>query len=732
MRRNNLLVTIVAILCFSNMSTTLAQTSDTTKIDLNEVTITSYVFPYHEVKQLDAVHHTYITSGKKNEVISLQHLPFNVSEKTGRQLFAKVPGAFIYDMDGSGNQLNVATRGLDPHRSWEYNIRQNDIMTNSDIYGYPASHYSPPMEAIQRIEVIRGTSSLQYGSQFGGLINYITKSPDTTKTLGLESLTSVGSYGLLSSYNAIGGKVGKLNYYAYYHKRVSDGYRDNARSDANAQFVQLTYFANESLLLKAELGRSTYVYQIPGPLTDVVFNQNPRQSTRKRNYFSPDIYLPSFSVHWKGGKNTVLNWTSSAVLGTRSSVQFIGNADVNDVLDTVTHQYKARQVDIDGFNSYASELRLQQNYNIGTFGNTVVAGLRYTNNDLHRRQQGKGTAGSDFDLSLTSPAYGRDIHFKTSNVAVFVENLFMVTKAFHLSAGMRWENGSSKMSGIISYLPGERVPQDIDHQYVLFGFSGQYQLNNSHKIYGGWSQAYRPVVFADIIPATILERTDADIKDAFGHNAELGIKGRFNARMVYDVTFFSLLYKNRIGSLILEDENGSTYAWKTNIGDSRTNGLEMYIECKILEKMHSGLSLFTASSWFDGQYLNGSIRNGNENTSLKGKKLETVPTWISRNGLQFTYRKFSSILQYSYVSSSYSDALNTETPSANGSKGIVPAYGLVDLNMAFRLSNSCQLRLGINNLTDESYFTKRPAGYPGQGVWSSDGRSIVATVALKI
>jgi Fe(3+) dicitrate transport protein len=118
---------------------------------------------------------TNLWTGKKNEVINIQSLNANITEKTGRQIFAKVPGAFVYDMDGSGNQMNISTRGLDPHRGWEFNIRRNGAITNSDIYGYPASHYSIPMEAVDRIELVRGTGSLQYGAQFGGMLNYVTK-----------------------------------------------------------------------------------------------------------------------------------------------------------------------------------------------------------------------------------------------------------------------------------------------------------------------------------------------------------------------------------------------------------------------------------------------------------------------------------------------------------------------------------------------------------------------------
>ena len=117
---------------------------------LDDVLVKSYRIA-EITSKLSDVHGTYIIGGRKNDVIQVQELSANIAEKTGRQIFARLPGAFIYDMDGSGNQINIATRGLDPHRSWEFNVRQNGIMINSDIYGYPASHYSPPMEAIKNI-----------------------------------------------------------------------------------------------------------------------------------------------------------------------------------------------------------------------------------------------------------------------------------------------------------------------------------------------------------------------------------------------------------------------------------------------------------------------------------------------------------------------------------------------------------------------------------------------------
>ena len=268
----------------------------------------------NQVTRLPAISGTYIFDGKKSEVISLKTLDANITDKTGRQIFAKVSGVFVYDMDGAGNQMNIATRGLDPHRGWEFNIRKDGVITNSDMYAYPASHYSVPLESVDRIELVRGTGSLQFGAQFGGMLNYVSKQADTSKKLGFESYNTIGSFNLLSSYNAINGKLGKWKYYAYFAKKSRDGYRKNEHTDYEAQGVQLCYELNANLTLRADWARSYYLYRIPGPLTDALFQTDPTQSTRSRNYFSPTINIPSLNIKWKLADKTDVEITSSALI----------------------------------------------------------------------------------------------------------------------------------------------------------------------------------------------------------------------------------------------------------------------------------------------------------------------------------------------------------------------------------------------------------------------------------
>ncbi|MDX2046276.1 MAG: TonB-dependent receptor, partial [Chitinophagaceae bacterium] len=546
--------------------------------DLREVIIKAW--QRRDITRLPEEQNGFLNSGKKSEVIAVAGTNSNITLKTGRQLFAKIPGVFVYDMDGSGNQLNIATRGLDPHRSWEYNIRQNGVLLNSDMYGYPASHYSAPMESYEKIELIRGTGSLQYGAQFGGMINYVTKKPDTSKVFSLESINTAGSFNLFSTYNAISGTYKKFSYYAYYYKRHSNGYRNNSQSDATSQFVQLNYEFSDKVSLRTEFGRSKYLYHIPGPLNDSMFNANPEMSTRSRNYFSPDIYVPSIFLNWKISGQTKINFTASGVFGSRNSVMFDAFADVPDTVNRATGQHKNRQVDIDNFNSRTIEARLLHQYHIGKFETKLAAGVVYMNNDLHRRQLGKGTTAADYDLSLAEPGFGRDIHFKTNNIALFAENVFQINPRWTISPGIRFENGDSKMNGEIKYYTVNPLPTNIRHSFVLTGISTQLELDKENTLYGGVSQSYRPVIFKDIVPASTYEQIDKNLKDAFGYNAELGVRGRVFKFLQYDISYFRMAYKNRMGTLVLQDNTGQSYTYKTNIGNSLTNGLEFFLQYK--------------------------------------------------------------------------------------------------------------------------------------------------------
>lgn len=679
---------------------------------------------------LQAIKETFIYSGKKNEVINLVDQHLTLTEKYARQIFAKIPGVFVYDMDGTGNQTNISTRGLDPHRGWEFNIRKDGIITNSDIYGYPASHYNIPMEAVERIELVRGTGSLQYGAQFGGMLNYISKIP-VDKPFGFESINTVGTYGLLSTYNAVSGSLKKLKYSAWFNNKSLTGYRKNGDSKYNAEGVSLFYDFNNRIHLKLDWTHSNYLIHLAGPLTDSMFYADPRSSTRSRNYYNPDIYIPSLQFYWQLNASWELEVKSSAVLGARNSVMFDKPINVLDTIDSLTLNYTNRQIDIDHFNSYTNELRLLKNFSFIQQTSTMIIGVQYMHNDLHRQQLGKGSTGSDFDMNLVSPGWGRDLHFKTKNVALFTEWRLLFTKRLSVNPGIRYEMGRTKMSGNTTYYADTAFPNEIKHHFPLIGINAQYDLLNNINIYGGWSQAYRPVIFKDIVPQSIYEKTDKNLKDAQGYNAELGFRGSWKY-LKWDLTAFYLKYNHRMGTLAQSDSINSLIIYRTNIGDSHTKGIESFVQTDFPLGKQLALTIFSSTSWMDARYQNALIRIGSENVNIDGNKVESVPSWISRNGVSVRYHAFIFSAIYSYVSDSYADALNTRTPSVSGAVGRVPAYDLLDLSLAVRLYKQIKLQLNANNVFNKSYFTKRPLFYPGPGIWPSDGRTVSVSISFKL
>lgn len=722
---------LLALILFSSFAVHSQELSDTLKkVFLEGITVEG-TRNNVDIKRLPAIQNNFIYSGKKNEWIDLNQKDFGVSEKYGRQLFAKVPGVFVYDMDGTGNQVNISTRGLDPHRGWEFNIRKDGIITNSDMYGYPASHYNVPMEAIDHIEMVRGTGSLQYGAQFGGMLNYVSKKAKKDKPFAFESINTVGSYGLLSSFNMLNGNLNKWTYSAWFAKKSLTGYRQSSDSKYNAEGIDVMYQATENLSLKIEWTHSNYLIHLAGALTDLQFKEDPKQASRNRNYYNPNIHIPSLQLNWKLSQNTQLNLNNSYLFGQRNSVLFDKPTNVKDSINAQTFQYNNRQVDIDNFNSFTSEARLLHHYKIGGAHNDLVTGYQLMRNDLHRRQLGKGSTGSDFDLDLITPGWGRDLHFKTNNLAIFIENKWSPVSNLAISAGLRYEIGQSDLSGKVSYYPDEQLPNKIKHSFPLFGVNLEYKLNENSNIYTGWSQAYRPVILKDIVPSSLFEVSDKNLKDAYGYNAELGYRGNWKF-LRWDLSGFILRYDNRLGTLAQKDSTGNLILFKTNIGNAETKGIECFVQSDFSLSSKLNLSIFSSTSFMDARYKKASIRNGNDNVNLSGNKVESVPEWISRNGLTLKYNKWSVSALASYTSSSFADAINTVNPSLNAASGLVPSYFLLDVNLSFYLNEFLKFQLNCNNLLDKNYFTKRPQFYPGPGIWPSDGRTFSGTLSIKI
>ncbi|MBK8644531.1 MAG: TonB-dependent receptor [Saprospiraceae bacterium] len=445
MKKSAILITIFSIAAFAN-----AQQNDTVKkIDLKEVIIQDYK-TLSEMARMPDVKENVIYAGKKTEVIQLDKINADLSTNNTRQVFAKVPGISIWENDGSGIQAGVASRGLSPNRSWEFNVRQNGYDVSSEVFGYPETYYTPPMEALVKIEVIRGASSLQYGPQFGGLLNYQIKKGNPNKAISYETQQTVGSYGLFNTYHAIGGTHKKFSYYGFLHHRSADGWRNNSRYNIQTVYFSANYQLSKKINLSGEYTNMNYKSQQPGGLTDVQFKDNHRQSLRERNWFGAPFNVASLTVKYDISQSVNLQIKSFATIAERNSVGFTKSITTTDSINQTTLQYNARQVDRDHYKNYGTEARVSIKYKFFEKDNIFAGGLRAYRGNTKRDQLGIGTTGNNYDLTLTNPQYGRSLEFGTTNYAAFAENIFQIGKRLKVVPGIRFDYIENQSEGYIN------------------------------------------------------------------------------------------------------------------------------------------------------------------------------------------------------------------------------------------------------------------------------------------
>lgn len=708
---------------------------------LEEITVDAVNQSTFGIKRLRAAELAAIYDAKKNEVVVIDEITANLATNNSRQVYSKVAGLNIWESDGAGVQLGIGGRGLSPNRSSNFNTRQNGYDIAADALGYPESYYTPPVQALQQIEVIRGAASLQYGTQFGGVINFAFKEGPADKPVHFSSLQSVGSFGLFNSFNSLGGTAGKINYYAFYQHKNSDGWRPNEGLTQNTAYGSVKFDIQPQWSVKAEYTYMSYLAQQPGGLTDAQFADNARQSNRSRNWFSVDWNLFALSSDYRFSGRTNLNTRFFGLVAGRDA---LGNLSRIDRLDFGGN----RDFLSDDFGNWGNETRLVHRYPLLNSVSVSLIGMRYYRGRTDRRQ-GEGNADSDASFGYNNPGFleGSDFDLPNTNFSLFAENIFNIGTRLSLVPGIRFEHIDTRASGYYrntvrdlagNILLDERIDESRTNKrsFVFLGLGASFKHSPSLEVYGNISQNYRAINFNDIRVSVGSLEVDPDIGDERGYNIELGMRGASFGLLNYDLSLFYLSYQDRIGTVLRSEPNPNfnnlvnrTFRFRTNIADAQIYGLETYAEIDLLRGLinresKNRFSVFVNLAIIDAEYATS------EEPGIKGNKVELVPKVNLKTGATLRVGDAEIAYQYSFVDEQFSDASNA-LRTATAIEGLIPAYRVMDLSAKY-VFNRYRLEAGVNNLTDEIYFTRRATGYPGPGIIPSAGRNFYVSVGISI
>ncbi|MGN6399970.1 MAG: TonB-dependent receptor family protein [Flavisolibacter sp.] len=668
-----------------------------------------------------------IYAGKKNEVILVDSLDANKAINNTRQILGRIPGLNIVESETGGFTANgISTRGLNPTQSIEMNTRQNGYNISGDVYGYNESYYLPPMEAVSRIEMVRGAASLQYGPQFGGMINYVLNEAPKNKKFEWNSSETGGSFGLFNTFNSIGGTINKISYYGFAQFRTMEGWRPNSKQWQLSAFGKIQFTPSEKLNAGVEYTLLRNNIKMPGGLTDSMFKADPRTSFRSRNWLKSPWNIVSGYLNYNIAPQTFLSIKSSLMFSNRSLVwrNEDGGAAALDEKDPLTGEYVHREVESEDMNNATTEVRLTHDYNIGKMKNTLGGGIRYTYGWFKKQSGGEGTTGSDFDLSITGE-YEKDIDFTTTNVAPFLENIFEVNDRLSITPGFRFEYLKSTSDGYKETDEGRLNTNEDRKRYMpLFGLGIQYKTTDYTNAYANISQAYRPISYSELTPIGVTSKIDQNLKDAKGFNADLGYRGTVKNYLNFDIGLFYIAYDNRIGTVLMNPGTSSQYTLRTNVANSIHKGLESYVEFNLLKYLNShskkGLNIFNSLALINAEYTSG---------EFKGNRVETAAKYINRIGVTYYDNRLSATFEMSNNGDAYGDATNAKI-SSDPVAGYIPAYTVLDASFTYRLK-SFSVKAGMNNIADKKYFTLRADEYPGPGIIPSIGRNFYVGVSTK-
>lgn len=643
--------------------------------ELSEVILTQRREQLFALNQLKKVEGTAIYAGKKSEVVLIDGITGNLAANNARQVYGQVVGLNIYDNGDGGLQLNIGGRGLDPNRTANFNTRQNGYDISADVLGYPESYYTPPTEALEEIQVVRGAASLQYGTQFGGLINFKFRKPNPNKKIELVSRQTLGSNNLFTSFNSLGGTVGKFSYYTYFNYKQGDGFRPNSEFDSKNYFAHLGYEFSDRTKVTLETTFLKYLAHQPGGLTDVQFLENPNFSNRERNWFEVDWKLYSLKLDHKFTTRTDFSFNLFGLDASRKALGFRTNrVSQPDDLE------EPRELLVDNFTNWGAEARILSRYEWLGEESALLLGTKFYKTDNDQRQ-GPGTTAFDADFSFADDEFSNyerqsQFDFPNLNLAFFGENVFNLSDKVSVTPGFRLEHIKTESEGSYRFvsldlagnpLLNEEIPDNrtFERTFVLLGVGATYDVTSETELYANISQNYRSVTFSDIRVVNPSFQVDQNITDEDGYTADIGFRGRIKNILAFDLSTFALHYNNRLGEILKpatrvdengnEIETGGLVRFRGNIGNAFIYGFESFADWSLKETFLPEMDKLRLN-YFMNLALTSSEYISSERNNVKGNKVEFIPEVNLKTGLNFGYQNLLGSLQYTYFGQQYTDA----------------------------------------------------------------------------
>ncbi|MER2916635.1 TonB-dependent receptor domain-containing protein [Morganella morganii] len=612
----------------------------------------------------------------------MRDAPASITVITKEQLQNK-PAANLIDMVkdvegvsviGGSLKPDISIRGL----SGDYTLimvdgrRQNSRESRPNGSGGYEAGFIPPVEAIERIEVIRGPMSSLYGSDaMGGVINIITKAvaDEWHGSMGMGGIIQESKdYGNSANTDfyvsgpLIKDKLGLQVYGGLNYRREDKLLEGTPRKDDKNITAKLAFTPIEGQKFLAEVGRSTQEHtSTPGKSIDetttrggIVQKNNKSEVHNNRNHWA---------LTWKGDWDEI---NSEVSVYQENTIRKTNTGKWNKVSEDWVMAYEARQPEV-------TNTVVDGKVTAFLPSNVLTVGGQYQYAKLK-------------DDSMIKNKQTVTEKMTAEQKALFVEDEFSVTDDLTLTGGLRMD----------------------DHEFYGKHWNPRayavYKLTDEITIKGGVAKAFRAPTLRELSPnfgtstqgGAAIMYGNRDLKPETSVTEELGIAYDHESGFSASATLFNTEFKNKLTSYQVAGQTdpltGLNMFIYDNVGKANIRGVEMASRIPVAEKWNLNLNYtFTDSERkSDDEKLNGK--------SLKGQPLEMTPRHMANARLDWQYRPDMNF----YTQANYTGK-QVWAAQRNGAKQPRERSGIttLDLGMTYQVMPNALLNFAVLNIANE-------------------------------
>jgi Fe(3+) dicitrate transport protein len=647
---------------------------------------------------------------------------------SGNEVFRRVSGLNVVDEEGAGLRANIGIRGLDPDRSRNVLMLEDGIPVALSPYGEPEMYYTPAMDRMSGVEVLKGSGQILYGPQtVGGVINYITADPPEEQEIGIR--LQGGSGGYFSGLASYGNTFNNTGFQAtYLRKQATDLGTTNFTINDFSLKMKTALSERSTLGIKLaaydEVSNSTYVgitqrmYDMGGNDYTVMMPNDELDVKRYMMSFYHQVHLTK-DINLQStlfGYSTVRNWRRQDYVynSYKDGILNPPPADWTGVVwgdESVAEGAiyprnrtgnRDRQFEVAGW-----EQKLNYAFTTGNIQNTLTAGYRLMFERAYEQRINGSTADAKSGAMVSD-----EIRTGKALALYFIDKIQVLPK-LEITPGLRaefynYEREILREANVDTFRIAENSISEL-----IPGVGMNYRPNTRVNIFTGIHRGYAPPRVKDAINFSA-ENPVLDLKAESSWNFELGLRSQIYRGIYAELAYFYMNFENQI--IPSSQSIGGVGFGVTNAGKTLHSGLEAAIYMNSSELLDTDWRMmFDLNATYIRATYNSDriVTSSGNDINVNGNRLPYAPEWTMSSAFTVEAPFGTGIrLTNTYVGSQFTDELNTETPSNNGRIGLMPQYYVLDASLFHELPKlNTRFNVSVKNLTNERYIsTRRPEG----------------------